>query len=343
MEDKNVIIFSDENVNFDKNCCFNIQRGHGDYINYMCLKIVLPSLPENIRYKSNVVHRLIEKILIEVAGTTIIEYNSSILKLIDKLYCKNTDAITDNVIYYKIPISDIFGKSFAVAKYKGTYSHAYSGLLINYLEYCSTKLYVKFAKIDDIIENYNSELINEKHIFQNLCLKAELLCHYNFYSQYLCYDKSAIIIQKLTYWINNEMIVENNQHDYVALPININFNDAKNIILSISSTENVISHQDIECFLFYGNKKKDKISLNDPHCNMTKINSLCMDDQLVYHYSLFNRERDVQLVIKNIKQKVKLNCYIEIMDNFIYEGGIYREIIYREKFVFLSENNKYVF
>jgi hypothetical protein len=331
---KNVVNFFKGDVMFGRASTCEIKKC-GDYISKMCLKIILPVLPNDIKYKSNVVYHLIDNIVFAISGSIIIEYDSFTLKLLDNLYGQNTNPLVDNIIHYEIPIKDIFkGRT----DYKPFCNDNYHGIIIKYLSNAVIDVSVRFANIYNIIENISDvDKTNDKHLYRNLLLDAQVLSVHGLLIPDYIYDNSVIkpifikdSLQNITHWRNSNLVIENSFTQDMEIPIIGHVKKIKNIILSIESIDNS-AIQDIECFIV-GNGKSSEWELRPKwklppksEYRMTEITDFCTDNQIIYHNSLFHRNKcayNLRILIRNIKQiKFKLNCLIETDNIFVYENG----------------------
>ena len=89
----------------------------GNGIDQIMLKIELPKLPNDIKYKQFCIYDLLDKITFEIGGSIIFKYNSDQLKKIDmaesNIYAleKLCSVSKNNCIYYPISLYDLFGSS----------------------------------------------------------------------------------------------------------------------------------------------------------------------------------------------------------------------------------------
>lgn len=195
---------------FEKTSCCEISR-NGDGIDQIILKIELPELPYNIKYKPNCIYDLLDEIRLEIGGTIFFKYNSQELQQIDILEhkfdsVKKMNSGNNNTIYYPINLREIFGKFESKNDHINISDINYlllsgirHGIRLCNMDRCSVKLYVKFSSIWDIIENkLNIESNFAKEISKLEIYDCNLLVQYYHMREINKADNN--IKQKMTMW-----------------------------------------------------------------------------------------------------------------------------------------------
>lgn len=110
------------------NSCVITKYGKG--FDQITVKITLPELSDNIRYKSNITYDLIKNIKLDVDKSTLLNYTSDELRVIDLVTRDNANfhklcEMKDNIIYYTIDLSK-FIKPIILENYR-----EFSGIILD--------------------------------------------------------------------------------------------------------------------------------------------------------------------------------------------------------------------
>jgi hypothetical protein len=140
-------------------CCIN-RRGSG--LDKIILKIVLPELPDGVKYVSSP-YDIISNIRLEISNLTFFEYTSSQLKHLD--FITQLFKSTDNVIYYYIDLGSFFKKS----------KQDFYGFRLCDLDRYGTIFTVQLDDIFSIIENKIDPTSEQYHEIKNLLIRQKFL------------------------------------------------------------------------------------------------------------------------------------------------------------------------
>lgn len=147
---------SDVNIKTYNNMQF---RGNCIGIDKIILKLVLPKLPDGIKYKNDCIYDLLKNIALDIGGTYFFKYSSAQLKKLEFLRQKNEQELNPhdenhNVIYYSINLNEIFGESTIKTENKDQIKDlTFKGLRLCELFYQEVRLCVDYNDIFSIIEN----------------------------------------------------------------------------------------------------------------------------------------------------------------------------------------------
>ncbi len=151
------------------NCCIN-HLGHAT--DQVILKIVLPNLPNNIKYKNNPVYDLVNSIHLEIGGITYLKYTGEQLKKLD-IMSKNFERKSkiancdQNCILYPINLSDFFGESIIetdTSTNNQPFDLAFKGIRLCDLSFHEVRFFIEFNDIFSIIEDF-TDFELELHYF----------------------------------------------------------------------------------------------------------------------------------------------------------------------------------
>jgi hypothetical protein len=188
---------------------FSLICRNGDGINKIILKIVLPMLPDGIKYKNNCFYDLLKNVKLTIGGTIVFEYKSEQLKKIDiitKKYGKTIylkDSNTNNVIYYPIDLSDIFGRSVMSGVYDSQntsqiFDLTFKGIRLCDLSHNEVKLHIELNDIFNVIENKIDKNSSQFEELKNLeLIECLLLVNYILSQKKLNRNKKKLVKQTI--------------------------------------------------------------------------------------------------------------------------------------------------
>lgn len=188
------------NLDFGRqvNCLIN-KNGHG--INQLILKIVLPNLPNNIKYKKNPVYDLIKSVQLEIGGKLLFKYTGQQLEKLDiitknyekklKIYNslkKNSirkgdilnpldlDVLPNcdqHMIFYPIDLTEYFGHSILEnddGMNNQPFDLTFKGIRLCDLRFHEVRFWIQLNDIFNIIENQIHETTDQYQELKGLHL-----------------------------------------------------------------------------------------------------------------------------------------------------------------------------
>lgn len=183
---------------------------HGNGLNQVILKFLLPYLPHPLKYKTICVYDLIKKITLRIGGKIFFKHNSKQLALLDSVE-RNSDqirkliSIDNNQILYPIDLSNYFKKCRPDSSLDGC-------IRLSDCKNCKIIFEIKIGSILNLIQNVDGDLDYGNAILY------DRLCNLNIidamaYAYYLKMDKKQdpnLNVEKI---ISEDMLIHN-IHDW---------------------------------------------------------------------------------------------------------------------------------
>ncbi len=290
----NTIQFVEQNFNSTPqfgNVANCVISHNGDGIDQIILKITLPELPANIRYKLDCVYDLIKSIKVNIFGTTLFKYKSKQLKTIDMLTDKyygetiEFSSLVNNTICYPINLNKIFGNSTTNYAYN-TFDLQFNGIRMCDFDNGNLHLIVKFSDIFSTIES-GPEIESKYNDIMNLqMVECSALVKYIIADSPLLIppaNANQMIKQKLTLWdscplkYKSDSPIKSRNHllNFNSSNVNYNFNLKKLIIRVNNGSNNLLTSFSLQ---INGQECFDQSNSN----MLTKIyqynNNVCLDN-----------------------------------------------------------------
>jgi len=155
-------------TNFERrNTCYISRCGSG--FDKIVLKLNLPKLPYGIKYKKYL-GNILNYFQLEIGGRNIFFYESS--HFVHLNFLTQLFRPIDNVIYYFLDLSTIFGES--TSEFEIFYPE-FRGVRLHDLTYCEVRFNIKLNNIFSIIENQIDNLSQQYNEIKNLTVESAIL------------------------------------------------------------------------------------------------------------------------------------------------------------------------
>lgn len=310
-------------TNFNKKCMCRI-NSLGQNLQSIFLKITLPELPGNVKYKKYITYDLIKNISLEIDDITIFSYNSIQLNIIDRRYNTNNLVCSDlnKIVYYYIFINNILGVSQNKDSINQPFDGGHKGLrMCNYIG--DTKLYIEFGSIYDIIEYSENMDLRLKNILGCLnFIEVNTVCNYqngkNINKQLI--NKSNIE-QEIITWIGDSLSIDNLNNIKNKLILNGYVDEITDVILY---TDNKI---DIENYtlnvndiaIWYNSTLRNNVyQYYYPHIN--PLNGLYGCSVSLKNMD-YTDSLEIDIKTTNIPNKCTIYILFKIKSKLVYKDG----------------------
>lgn len=345
-------VYCDGRSDFDNYAKFNILKC-GDILEDLYLKIVLPILPDNVKWKENIIYKLISKIEIITGGSTIVKYTSSDLELIDKITnsCEKIKLVRklNNIIYYPINIKSIFGNKnlnfdkipkstpvfgpFPTATDPDFIKFALErpGINIFSIYYPSNgvKIFIKIGNIFELLD-YNEVDQLTINIINNLELQDLILV-----AKYSLFRADPCLLQveqDINYWINKTYSLSIDKENIIKLEYEKTVKKLNKLILifNTDNTDNIDNtHMIISCTLQIKNGNEVIILPGNLSKNLNNASNNDTNYTIVFDKLLLavNSEMVLLFCMANSGQKFHHNIDYSTVNvqccSFVSSKGIY--------------------
>ena len=236
------------NPNFGKQTVAIIYKNwdeNYDMVNQIVLKIVLPKLPECVKYKTNCIYDLLKSIELEIGRHIFLNYTSDQLKKLDIIKRGNgpksklLDRMGQNnqpqpshwdsngfVIFYPINITDIFGQSKIKIEKNDQNSKQISdcqlrGIKISELHFSDVRFKIELAELSDIVENQTDDHFDiQKQLKELSILDCCILVRYQKTKPKTYIGTKSVTEQKIALWkIDQQTCSVNNKPYQIKIPM----------------------------------------------------------------------------------------------------------------------------
>ena len=344
-EFKDIVQYFSGITTFGRKCTSEVTRD-GSGLSSICLKIILPELPNGLNYKPFIIYDILKTFSLEIGGSTIFEFNSKQLEMIDKRIRVQDQfyklcSVTDRTVIYPINLGMFFGESKLLNKEIEFLDYDYCGIRLGNYEFFQTKFYCRFGNILDIIESNLPLTLEIKE--QLSTLEFEDAFFISDYRRYLTNNNEAKhlryeIDQKFHSWLGDELALNCSDYQYyyrLNFKISSNIDRITEILFELDNDIDLVAKPQVESKLkYYQLFLNNKCICDIEATNNTMLSYQCDNPNIGTKNKLYGCHVDIQNINQNdnlnlvlcfnefVNEKININYLFKIGTIFFYKDGM---------------------